>query len=71
MFRADLHIHSRYSRATSKKLTLQNLAAWASIKGIHLVSTGDINHPQWREEIKNEQLPVQVVLMGNLAKLSS
>lgn len=54
MFRADLHIHSRYSRATSKNLTLRNLAAHASIKGIHLLGTGDCTHPRWLEELENE-----------------
>lgn len=53
MYRADLHIHSRFSRATSKKLTLRNLAAWASLKGIHVLGTGDFTHPKWREELKN------------------
>ena len=50
-FRADLHIHSRYSRATSKKLTLPLLAAWAKAKGIDVLATGDITHPGWRDEI--------------------
>lgn len=54
MFRADLHIHSRFSRATSKKLTLQNLAAYAYLKGIHLIGTGDITHPKWMQEIADE-----------------
>ncbi|MBQ4133024.1 MAG: UvrD-helicase domain-containing protein [Desulfovibrionaceae bacterium] len=52
-FKADLHIHSRYSRATSKKLTLPLLAAWAMVKGIDVLATGDITHPGWREEIEN------------------
>lgn len=54
MFRADLHIHSRFSRATSQKLTLRNLAAYAYIKGIHLLGTGDITHPKWIQEIADE-----------------
>lgn len=54
MFRADLHIHSRFSRATSKKLTLRNIAAFACIKGIRLVGTGDITHPKWLDEISDE-----------------
>ncbi len=44
---ADLHIHSRYSRATSKASNLQGLAAWAAIKGIDVVGTGDFTHPGW------------------------
>lgn len=51
-FRADLHIHSRYSRATSKKLTLPLLAAWAKVKGIDVLSTGDLTHPAWRQEMQ-------------------
>lgn len=54
-FIADLHIHSRFSRATSKHLTPRNLAAWASIKGIDILATGDFTHPGWMEII-TEQL---------------
>jgi uncharacterized protein (TIGR00375 family) len=49
---ADLHIHSRFSRACSKDLTLENLAKWAKIKGLNLLGTGDFTHPVWIEEIK-------------------
>ncbi len=51
-FLADLHIHSRFSRATSKKLDIALLAAWARLKGISVVGTGDFTHPQWREELR-------------------
>ncbi|MDR3361575.1 MAG: UvrD-helicase domain-containing protein [Desulfovibrio sp.] len=51
-FRADLHIHSRYSRATSKKLTPPLLAAWARVKGLHVLGSGDITHGAWRKELK-------------------
>ena len=44
---ADLHIHSRYSRATSKSSHLPGLAAWAAIKGIQVLGTGDFTHPAW------------------------
>ena len=48
-FRADLHIHSKYSRATSKSLTPRNLAAWAKVKGLSVVGTGDFQHPDgWK-----------------------
>ncbi len=53
IFRADLHIHSRYSRATSKKLTVPHLAAWSLVKGISVVATGDITHPLWRKELQD------------------
>ena len=46
-FIADLHIHSPYSRATSKLSHLHGLAAWAAIKGINVVGTGDFTHPGW------------------------
>lgn len=50
-FTADLHIHSRFSRATSKKLTPHNLVAWAMVKGLHVLGTGDFTHPAWRAEL--------------------
>ena len=49
---ADLHIHSRFSIATSKEGTPENLDFWARKKGISLIGTGDFTHPVWREELK-------------------
>lgn len=54
-FIADLHIHSKFSRATSKNLTPRNLVAWASVKGIDVLATGDFTHPGWMQ-IVTEQL---------------
>ncbi|MBI3334168.1 DNA helicase UvrD [Candidatus Pacearchaeota archaeon] len=51
---ADLQIHSRFARATSKDITLANLEKWARIKGIDLLGTGDFQHPEWRKEIDAE-----------------
>jgi uncharacterized protein (TIGR00375 family) len=51
MFIADLHIHSKYSRACSKKLDLPNINAWCQLKGIDLVSTGDFTYPAWFKDI--------------------
>ncbi|MGE9984765.1 UvrD-helicase domain-containing protein [Desulfovibrio sp. SGI.169] len=51
-FIADLHIHSRFSRATSKALTPRHLAAWARCKGIDVLGSGDFTHPQWRAELR-------------------
>jgi uncharacterized protein (TIGR00375 family) len=48
---ADLHIHSRFSRATSKDLTIPNLEKYARIKGLTLLGTGDFTHPEWIKEI--------------------
>lgn len=44
---ADLHIHSKFSRATSRDMTLDTLAYWAKIKGTSLLATGDFTHPEW------------------------
>ena len=52
MYIADLHTHSRYSRATSKECTPEYLDLWARRKGIHLIGSGDFTHPAWREELK-------------------
>lgn len=46
-FLADMHIHSKFSRATSRDMTFDNLAYWAKIKGISLVASGDFTHPEW------------------------
>jgi len=51
---ADLHIHSRYSRATSKQLNIENLEKYARIKGLSLLGTGDFTHPIWIKELKSE-----------------
>ncbi|MFI5893210.1 UvrD-helicase domain-containing protein [Actinoplanes sp. NPDC051513] len=48
---ADLHIHSRFSRACSRDLTLPNLAWWARRKGIALLGTGDFTHPAWFDHL--------------------
>ncbi|MFW6325498.1 MAG: UvrD-helicase domain-containing protein [Desulfovermiculus sp.] len=52
-YTADLHIHSRYSRATSKALSIPRLAAWAGIKGLDILATGDFTHPGWLQEIED------------------
>lgn len=54
---ADFHIHSKYSRATSKDMDVENLAKWAKIKGIDLVGTGDFTHPEWIKELKKNLAP--------------
>ncbi|MFZ5426111.1 MAG: UvrD-helicase domain-containing protein [Thermodesulfobacteriota bacterium] len=56
-YRADLHIHSKYSRATSKGLTPRHLAAWARAKGLDVVATGDFTHPQWLQDLKEQLVP--------------
>ncbi len=51
---ADLHLHSRYSRATSTQLTIPNLTKYARIKGLGLLGTGDCLHPIWLQELKSQ-----------------
>ncbi len=59
MYIADLHIHSKYSRATSKNGDIANLDLWARRKGIGLVGTGDFTHPAWREELAESLEPAE------------
>lgn len=58
-FIADLHIHSLYSRATSKQSHLRSLAAWAQIKGAHVIGTGDFTHPLWLCALKDVLAPAE------------
>ena len=58
-FIADLHIHSKYSRATSKDMTLEELDRWADDKGILVIATGDFTHPDWFKEIKEKLEPAE------------
>jgi len=59
VFYADLHIHSKYSRATSRDADLEHLALWARRKGITVVGTGDFTHPAWFEEIRAKLVPAE------------
>ncbi len=54
---ADLHIHGKYSRATSEQMSIPEIAKYAKIKGLNLVGTGDFTHPQWLREIKETLTP--------------
>ena len=56
-FYADLHIHSKFSRACSRDCDLEHLAWWAGRKGIGVVGTGDFTHPVWREELGAKLVP--------------
>jgi uncharacterized protein (TIGR00375 family) len=51
---ADLHIHSRFSRATSQKMSITEITRFARIKGLKLVGTGDFTHPKWFSELSEE-----------------
>ncbi len=57
MYIADLHIHSHFSRATSKDCTPEYLDLWARRKGIAIVGSGDFTHPAWRQELKEKLEP--------------
>src|SRR3984893_2969180 len=59
---ADLHIHSRYSRACSRDLELENLAWWAQRKGITLLGTGDFTHPGWYDHLRENLHPAEPAL---------
>jgi len=56
-FFADLHIHSKYSRATSREMVPEIIWKWAQIKGITVVGTGDFTHPAWLEELREKLEP--------------
>jgi uncharacterized protein (TIGR00375 family) len=56
-FIADFHIHSKYSRATSKDMEVETLARWAKKKGISLLGTGDFTHPTYFAELRSKLVP--------------
>ena len=61
-FVGDFHIHSKYSRAVSPSMDLDNLDRWAVIKGIKVMGTGDFTHPKWFGEIKEKLEPAEAGL---------
>src|SRR3984957_10396556 len=63
MFHADLHIHSRFSRACSKNCDIPGLAWWARRKGVAVVGTGDFTHPAWAEELRETLVPAEPGLL--------
>ena len=64
-FIADFHIHSKYSRATSKSMDVPNLSLWAKRKGLNLLGTGDFTHPAWLDELKTYLKPLDNGLFGH------
>jgi uncharacterized protein (TIGR00375 family) len=80
---ADLHVHSRYSRATSRDMEVETLAKWAALKGIQLVGTGDFTHPTYFAElgarlepaeeglfrVKKAQHPARFMLTGEVSNI--
>ncbi len=58
-FIADLHIHSRFSRATSRDLDPEHLSIWAQKKGITVIGSGDFTHPGWLSELKDKLIETE------------
>ncbi len=58
-FIADFHLHSKYSRATSRDMDLEHLNDWARIKGIKILGTGDFTHPEWFKNLKEKLEPAE------------
>jgi len=58
-FIADLHIHSSFSRATSRRMDLENLYVWAQLKGIAVIGTGDFTHPRWYSQLQEKLEPAE------------
>lgn len=58
-FIADLHIHSPYSRATSREMAPESLYRWAQLKGLRVVGTGDFTHPKWFAELQEKLEPAE------------
>ncbi|MDD4664323.1 MAG: endonuclease Q family protein [Caldisericia bacterium] len=69
-FIADFHIHSKYSRATSPLMDLENLDKWAKIKGIKILGTGDFTHPEWFKNLEDKLKPAEAGLF-KLKKMES
>jgi DNA helicase-2/ATP-dependent DNA helicase PcrA len=61
---ADLHVHSRHSRATARTCDLDNLARWAIRKGLAVIGTGDFTHPAWMEQIRTRLAPAEPGLLA-------
>lgn len=55
----DLHIHSLYSRATSKQMMLEGIEEAAAVKGVNVVGTGDFTHPQWFQSLQEKLVPAE------------
>ncbi len=68
---ADLHIHSKYSRAVSQEMNLENIDIWARKKGIQVMGTGDFTHPQWFNEIKTKLKPSEEGLFNLKSQISN
>ena len=70
-FVADIHLHSRWSRATSRDLNPENLHKWSQLKGIGVVGTADFTHPEWLAELKEKLEPAEEGLFRLRPKLAA
>lgn len=70
-FIADLHIHSKYSRATSRDMSPESIWKWAQMKGIGVIGTGDFTHPAWIEELREKTEPSENGLLSLKKKFRS
>ena len=68
---ADVHLHSRFARATSKELNPENLFRWSRIKGVNLVGTGDFTHHVWIEELRDKLEPAEEGIYRLRSELAS
>lgn len=71
MFLADLHVHSKYSRATSRDADLEHMAVMAQQKGLSVIGTGDFTHPLWMQEIRDKLIPAEPGLFRLRSDLQS
>ena len=67
---SDLHIHSKYARATSKDMDIEHLTKYGKLKGLNLIGTGDFTHPKWLEELKEKLKPVENTGLYSYDKLN-
>jgi len=65
---SDLHVHSKYSRATSEKMVIEEITRFARIKGLNLVGTGDFTHPRWLKELSEDLVEVPDTCLYKPAK---
>ena len=66
----DLHVHSHYSRATSKNADFEGLYRWGKLKGINIIGTGDFTHPEWFNEMREKLEPAEPGLFKLKAEFS-
>ncbi len=71
MFHADLHVHSRFSRACSKDAEISNLAWWGARKGLSVIGTGDFTHPAWAAQLAESLVPAEPGLLALRPELAA